>query len=128
MESRLVPLPFKFNQMKFTTHNTNQNLNAGGTCLQGEIDIKYSTLVKLFGEHTEADGYKVDAEWIIEGEDGTIATIYNYKSGKNYNGKSGIATTKITDWHIGGHNKKAVELVNSILTENKKINSKAKIV
>ena len=93
--------------MKFTQDN-----GADGTCLQGYIDTTYATLVKTFGEpHNDGDGYKVDAEWCLKFEDGTVATIYNYKDGKNYNGKAGKATKNITEWHIGGHSKKAVECV-----------------
>lgn len=37
-------------------------------------------------------------------------TIYNYKDGKNYNGKSGIATSRLRDWHIGGNEDLTVEI------------------
>ena len=73
------------------------------TSLVGAIDTSYKQLVKLLGKpNREGDGYKVDAEWELE-INGKIMTIYNYKDGKNYNGKSGIATTKLRDWHIGGN-------------------------
>ena len=65
------------------------------------IDCAYKALVKLLGKPNRlGDEYKVDAEWEIE-VNGKVLTIYNYKDGKNYNGKSGIATTKLRDWHIG---------------------------
>lgn len=78
-----------------------------GTSLQGYIDISYKELVDKLGKPQDGDGYKVDAEWIVEFEDGTVATIYNYKDGKNYNGSSGTPKTKIRDWHIGGANPEA---------------------
>lgn len=81
------------------------------TWLQSCVEVDYGTLVKTFGKPKGGDGYKTDAEWELVFEDGTFATIYNYKDGKNYNGKAGTATTKITDWHIGGCDKRAVELV-----------------
>lgn len=65
---------------------------------------KYSDLVKVFGKpNAKGDDYKTDAEWqgVINGN---VFTIYNYKTGKNYNGSSGTATSKITTWHIGGNN------------------------
>lgn len=71
-------------------------------CLQGYIKISYSKLVEAFGEPTEGDAYKVDAEWIIEFATGEIGTIYNYKNGKNYCDGNGLATENIVDWHIGG--------------------------
>ncbi len=95
--------------MKFkTTSNWDE---IGCTSLMGYVDTSYKQLKKVFGDPDEGDGYKVDAEWNIVFEDGTVATIYNYKDGKNYNGPSGTATTKITDWHIGGCDEKAVERV-----------------
>ena len=104
--------------MKFKTHNDG-NVNLGGTSLQGEIICPYSKLVELFGEPTTGDEYKIDAEWELEFEDGTIATIYNWKSGKNYLGKHGTPTVHITEWHIGGNSERAVELVKLILAEAK---------
>jgi len=109
---------------KFKTHN-DKAINVGGTSLQGEIVVSYSKLVKTFGKPTDGDGYKTDAEWNIEDEHGTVATIYNYKDGKNYNGKIGTATSRITNWHIGGCDQKAVELVESILEgKTEKVTSK----
>ena len=74
---------------------------ADGTSFQGEIDVSYAELVNTFGEPTGNDGYKIDAEWDINTPDG-IATIYNYKTGKNYLGKEGLSIKEIRDWHIGG--------------------------
>jgi len=100
--------------MKFKTHN-DKNIVAAWTSLQGMIDIDFKTLCNTFGEYSDSDGYKTDAEWDIEFEDGTIATIYNYKDGKNYDKKNGIPTEEIREWHIGGNDKRAVELVKEVL-------------
>jgi len=79
-----------------------------GTHLQGYIETTYARLVEVFGKpHFEGDGYKVDAEWVLETPAG-VATIYNYKDGKNYNGEDGTPTELITDWHIGGHKEDVV--------------------
>jgi hypothetical protein len=96
--------------MNFTTHN-NAEIDVNGTCLQGEITAGYDELVSLFGKPQEADGYKVDAEWDIRFEDGTVATIYNWKNGKNYCGEDGTPTEQITDWHVGGDHKRCVDKV-----------------
>jgi hypothetical protein len=96
--------------MQFTTHN-NATIDTNGCSRQGEITANYDELCKLFGEPTDGDGYKVDAHWGIRFEDGTIATVYNYKSGKNYNGRSGTPTEQITYWHIGGFSKAAADNV-----------------
>ena len=98
----------------FKTHNE-KNINTNGTSLQGEINVSYQKLIELFGEPTPSDEYKSDAEWEIEFEDGTIATIYNWKNGKNYLGENGSDVEDIRNWHIGGFNKKAVELVEEII-------------
>ena len=86
-----------------------------GTCLQGEIDISYDELFEKLGNPVAGDGYKVDAEWVLKFEDGTVATIYNYKDGKNYNGEHGLETQDIRNWHIGGGNDKSLENVCDLL-------------
>ena len=92
-----------------------------GTSLQGYIESSYGNLVHHLGNpHITAqdsvDG-KTDAEWSFEFPDGIIATIYNYKDGKNYLKEKGKAVEDITVWHIGGFNKKAyfkiADIVNS---------------
>lgn len=98
--------------MKF---ETGDHIEIDGTCLQGEIDIGYAKLVRVFGEPDEGDAYKVDAQWCIQFDDGTVATVYNYKNGKNYNGHAGMRTDLITNWHIGGQGPEAVHLVKRAL-------------
>lgn len=98
----------------YKTHN-DKNISCNMTCLQGYIKADYNKLVELFGEPTEGDGYKIDAEWMLEFEDGTVATIYNWKNGRNYCGHEGDPVEIITDWHIGGHNKRTVRLVEDVL-------------
>ena len=89
-----------------------------GSHLQGHIHTTYANLVNKLGKpHIEHRDSKVDVEWSIEFNNGTIATIYNYKDGVAYLGKEGAPTEKITDWHIGGHNKKALEYVHWLLSD-----------
>lgn len=101
--------------MNFTTHNQ-KHLDPTGTCLQGYIDVSYDDLVTKFGAPFAGDGYKTDAEWIIEFDTGFIATIYNYKDGVNYMGNDGLPVTQIRDWHVGGESKTVVGLVQQILS------------
>jgi len=97
--------------MRFTT-----DADVNGTSLQGYIRCKYSTLVKVFGEPSDGDGYKVDAEWAVQFEDGTIATIYNWKDGVNYLGEDeGMPVQFITDWHIGGNDGNAIHCVETAI-------------
>ena len=102
--------------MKFYKPGEGRAIILNGTSLQGYVGTTYKKLVDTFGEPTGNDGYKTDAEWDLVFEDGTVASIYNYKDGKNYNGDDGVDVENITDWHIGGYNKLAVERVTELLT------------
>lgn len=102
------------NTMNYQTHNQ-ANIEYNFTSLQGYVDADYKELVDLFGKPTKGDAYKVDAEWVLKFDDSTVATIYNYKNGKNYNGDEGLAVEQIRDWHIGGHDKQVVNRVQIIL-------------
>lgn len=98
--------------MKFKVNSS--SFSWGGS-LQGYIDVSYADLKSKLGKpSTSFDDYKSDAEWQIEFEDGTNATIYNYKDGKNYNGASGTPKTRLRDWHIGGQDQRSVELVHAL--------------
>lgn len=96
--------------MNFKTHN-DKRIDPTGTCYQGAIEAEYDHLTDCFGTAGSGDGYKVDAEWDVEFDDGTIATIYNWKNGRNYLGPEGRDVKRITDWHIGGATPRSVELV-----------------
>lgn len=79
--------------------------NTIGTCLQDYINVSYDKIVEKYGKATASDGYKIDAEWVIEWEDGKVGTIYNWKNGKNYLGEDGLEVHKIKEWNIGGRDK-----------------------
>ena len=76
----------------------------------GIIKRDYATIVKTFGEPTKGFD-KTDAEWHIRFDDGSIATIYNYKDGINYNGEHGLPVEDIKEWHVGGKSIHAYYLV-----------------
>jgi hypothetical protein len=90
-----------------TIHNKRTS-KTDGTCLQGYFNTTYTDLVNRLGPCNEgsADG-KTTAEWVLESGDGTIATIYDWKTG----------TTPKEDynWHIGGKSTKALDLVQKTL-------------
>lgn len=96
------------NALQFVTHNNATEIETGGSCLQGHVTASFSELKAVFGEPHESDEYKSDAGWDLRFGDGTIATIYNWKDGPNYNGKDGTPVEQITDWHVGGFDQKAV--------------------
>lgn len=93
-----------------------------GTHGLGTIETTRGALVKAFGEpqYEELSGDKTTVEWDIEFEDGTIATVYDYKreDGGYYDGK-GVLLDDFTeyDFSIGGNDPKAVELVKEALSK-----------
>jgi hypothetical protein len=90
--------------MKFT-----KDAYADGTSLQGYVTAYYHELVEKFGEPDLTMGDKVTAEWCLEFEDGTVATIYDWKEYETPMGQY--------RWHIGGRNYDAVDRVISTLRE-----------
>ena len=85
--------------------------NVGGTSLQGYIKASYEQLLKAFGAPNPnlCDNYKTDVEWAFKFADGTVATLYNWKNGKNYLGEAeGLELNDIYEWHVGGFSEKAV--------------------
>jgi predicted dehydrogenase len=85
-----------------------KNSIADGTSLKGYIETTYNNLVNLFGIPKEgsSDG-KTTCEWIIEFQDGTVATIHDWKT---------KTTPKdIYKWSIGGHTYRALDLVQEVI-------------
>ena len=104
--------------MKFETHNDGE-ISFDGTGLRGFIKVDYDVLRQLFGTPTDGDAYKIDAQWVLRFEDGMVATIYNYKTGRNYAGShgGGTPTNCIVDWHIGGNDPEVVERIKDIIAK-----------
>ena len=88
-----------------------------GTHLQTTFDESYANVCKAFGEpNAFGDEYKIDAEWNLITPAG-VATIYNYKDGKNYNGEEGLDVEDITNWHVGGHTPKVIKYILATLED-----------
>lgn len=102
------------NTLEYKTHN-DKHIFSGGTFVQGEIQCDYQRLVDLFGKPTGSDGYKSDAEWVIEFPDHARATIYNWKNGRNYLGDAGLPVEQIGFWHVGGDAQQAHRLVSELV-------------
>jgi hypothetical protein len=84
-----------------------------GTFLQGTILTTRAKLTETFGEPTqyeENDG-KVTIEWGIKFEDGTTATIYDWKRYE----LGTPAENELMVYNIGGYNLSAVRNVNDAL-------------
>ena len=84
-----------------------EDTSANGTSFMGCITTTYDKLVELFGEPMEgSDDGKTTAEWVIEFEDGEVATIYDWK----------ISSTpkNLHDWHVGGRSHRVLDLLEEI--------------
>ena len=101
--------------MRFETHN-NSDASSTGTYLQGYMSCGYKDIVRIFGEPGGCDGYKVDAHWTIRFSDGEIATVYNWKNGRNYCGYDGLDVEDIRNWNIGGRNPDVVERIKNLVS------------
>lgn len=80
----------------------------------GSIVTTYQKLVDTFGKETFdwSGDLKSECYWTLLFNDGTIATIYDWKSNKRYCGDiKGISKDDNINWNIGGFSSKAVELV-----------------
>lgn len=84
-----------------------------GTSLMGYIDTTLETLINTFGEPQRWDdeNEKVTTEWTIVFDDGTTATIYDWKRYE----LGAPSLTENYEWHIGGDSKDAVDRVSSAL-------------
>jgi hypothetical protein len=75
------------------THGDGSETN--GFSYQGTHMTTYDDLVKAFGQPTQkGDGEKTTVEWVIKFNDGTVATIYDWKYGHT--------PKDFTEWNIGG--------------------------
>ena len=79
---------------KIKVNDPTSNIN--GTSLIGYVKTTYANLVEQLGE-SETGWDKSTAHWTIESSDGTVATIYDWKT-------SDVPTGEY-HWHIGGHYK-----------------------
>jgi hypothetical protein len=88
--------------------------------LVGHIHTTYAALCRLFGAPATigpGGDDKIDVDWWLEFDDGTIAWIHNHKDGPNYLGGHGTPVEQITDWHVGGRGEHAHRLVHAALTD-----------
>ena len=94
-------------------------IKVGGTHLLGYMNASYDMITNALGYPLEDgfDNMKSDAEWHIEFDDGAVATIYNYKNGKNYLGEHGYHVCDIPQWHIGGRSADVVSRVVSLIPD-----------
>ncbi len=79
--------------------------------LRGYVNATYDELCRCFGAPTVFIGDKTNAEWFIEFEDGSVATVYDWKLDHIPLGPY--------RWHIGGFDAFAVASVHEALIESR---------
>jgi len=92
--------------MTFKINDDNTSVN--GTSHQGYLTTTYDALVARLGNPMKgSDDHKTTAEWCLEFEEGTVATIYDWK----------LSSTpkNLYDWHIGGKSYGALDKVEEAL-------------
>ena len=98
-----------------------QYKKTGQSSLQGYINAPLEHLESIFNKHGyDHDNFKTDGSWSLEFKENgsiTIASIYNYKDGKNYLGDDGFDLNQINSSHIGGFGVNAYNKVLEKLVE-----------
>lgn len=90
----------------------NQDINISGTSLQGYFTATYNEVVAKFGKPDQGCDGKTTVEWFIKFEDGTVATIYDWKSESPMH-----YPDEPYEWHIGGFKSKAKEYIQALMAE-----------
>ena len=79
-----------------------------GTSLQGYTETTMRRLIEVFGEpEYYGEGDKVTVEWCLQFEDGTVATIYDWK-------RYELGTPELDElmhWNVGGNSAVALATV-----------------
>ena len=95
------------------TFITSKKIDTEDSSYVGSINCTYEYLVKVFGKETNgmSGDNKSQCSWKIKFDDGTIATIYDWKVNMVYCNGKGINKENVTKWMVGGFNQKAIELL-----------------
>jgi hypothetical protein len=87
---------------KYTTHNIDDSIpmKTNKSSFKGKVKATFTQLVALFGkpQYTADPDEKVNWWWAVEFADGTIATIYNWKTSFEY----GFDPEQVDGWNVGG--------------------------
>lgn len=100
------------NPMSFTS-----DADINFTSYKGYVMTTYQELCDIFGPPDDGpndlDADKVTCCWRLKFADGTVASIYDWKTGATPFGEY--------DWHIGGHNIKAVNRVKKTMESARRV-------
>ena len=90
-------------------------LDATGTSLKGHVQTTLAELTEVFGEPTydepSGDG-KVNTEWVLTIDD-VLVTIYDWKTCET--------PTGLYDWHVGGYDSSAEQLVQDCIEQHRTV-------
>jgi len=87
--------------MGFGVLESGPDIDVTGTSYVGLIEASYLELADIFGEDVgESGDGKVTAEYNVRFADGTVATIYNWKTDAD--------PLFEKNWHVGGKNNEAL--------------------
>ena len=81
-------------------NDDNKNADISYTGLVGTVTTTYAALVHAFGQPDRTNGDKTTAEWCLRFDDGTVASIYDWKEPSTPMG--------LHSWHVGGKSVKAL--------------------
>lgn len=79
--------------------NSGPDVKTSGTSLQGFIETTYHDLSSVLGDPAFIEDYpeeKVSCQWQIELDNGSVCTIYSWKTG-------GRVPFGPYNWHVGAH-------------------------
>ena len=83
--------------------------------LRGYVNTTLAELIEIFGlpdyGPNAHDLDKTTCEWGLKFDDGTIATIYDYKTNYTPMGEY--------EWHVGGYDDRAVEIIQSMINTHR---------
>ena len=95
---------------QLATKKQHEKVMRGGGGYMAAFEASYDDLVNVWGEPTEGDGYKTEAEWRILLPKDQVVKVYNYKSSKSYSANYPDIKA-VTRWHIGGKNRDLVDKI-----------------
>ena len=86
-----------------------------GTHFFGSFEnVSFEELVELFGNPITTEDNDIRFQWLIEFEDGLLATIYDYKQ------KKSIWTDPIK-WSVGGHDPRVMDRIYKLIRIDEKM-------
>lgn len=79
-----------------------------GSFRVGQVEATYGKLVEVFGEPEPSVDWRTNAEWVLQFDDGEVASIYDYR-------KYHSELKDIQEWNIGGTSPNVVERIHQLL-------------